>query len=92
MTIEATFQIKNPHGLHARPGALLVAEAKKFESKITVINLDHEAPAVSAKSLMKIMTLGVKNSHKLKFTAEGSDAKEALDAIGKAIDSGLGGL
>lgn len=25
----ATFKIKNAHGLHARPGAMLVAEAKK---------------------------------------------------------------
>tara|TARA_Y100001960_G_scaffold143285_1_gene151741 strand:- start:6023 stop:6304 length:282 start_codon:yes stop_codon:yes gene_type:complete len=90
MSLEATFQIKNPHGLHARPGALLVAEAKKFEAKITVVNLDANAQSVSAKSLMKIMTLGVKNGHKLQFTADGRDAKEALDAIGKAIDSGLG--
>ncbi|WP_432452713.1 MULTISPECIES: fused PTS fructose transporter subunit IIA/HPr protein [unclassified Agarivorans] len=88
----AIFQIVNPHGLHARPGALLVAEAKKFKSNITVVNVDSEAPAVNAKSLMKVMTLGVKYQSKLQFTAEGEDAQEALKAIGEAIAAGLGEL
>lgn len=86
----SVFTIKNPHGLHARPGALLVAEAKKFESTITVKNLDGNNQSVSAKSLMKIMTIGVKSGHRLEFTAEGIDAIDALTAIGAAIDSGLG--
>lgn len=90
MTEVAVFKIKNPHGLHARPGALLVAEAKKFESKITIKNLDGNELSVSAKSLMKLMTLGVKCGHTLEFTAEGEDASEALEAIGSAIESGLG--
>lgn len=90
MAETSVFQIKNPHGLHARPGALLVAEAKKFESKINVKNLDGGELVVSAKSLMKVMTLGVKSGHKLEFTAEGDDAVEALEAIGAVIDSGLG--
>ncbi|GEA60811.1 fused PTS fructose transporter subunit IIA/HPr protein [Vibrio comitans] len=86
----AVFTIKNAHGLHARPGAMLVAEAKKFDSKITVFNLDGEAKPVNAKSLMKVIAMGVKHGHQLQFSAEGSDAKEALAGIGKAIESGLG--
>ncbi|NOH31165.1 fused PTS fructose transporter subunit IIA/HPr protein [Vibrio mediterranei] len=86
----AVFKIKNAHGLHARPGAMLVAEAKKFESAITVSNLNGESKAVNAKSLMKVIALGVKHGHELQFSAEGPDAAEALEAIGKAIASGLG--
>ncbi|GAL14416.1 fructose-specific phosphocarrier protein HPr /PTS systemfructose-specific IIA component [Vibrio astriarenae] len=86
----AIFKIKNAHGLHARPGAMLVAEAKKFESTIRVANLDGEGEAVNAKSLMKVIALGVKHGHSLQFTAEGADASQALDSIGKAIASGLG--
>ncbi|MPW31845.1 HPr family phosphocarrier protein [Agarivorans sp. B2Z047] len=83
-------QIRNPHGLHARPGALLVAEAKKFASAITVANLDGDAKAVNAKSLMKVMTLGVKSQHRLQFIADGDDAQAALQALELAIDNGLG--
>ena len=86
----ATFKIKNAHGLHARPGAMLVAEAKKFESNIRVANLDGDSKAVNAKSLMKVIALGVKHGHQLQFTAEGHDAAQALEAIGCAINSGLG--
>ncbi|GAL28948.1 fructose-specific phosphocarrier protein HPr /PTS system fructose-specific IIA component [Vibrio variabilis] len=86
----AVFKIKNAHGLHARPGAMLVAEAKKFESSIKVSNLNGDGKAVNAKSLMKVIALGVKHGHELQFSAEGTDAAEALEAIGKAIASGLG--
>ncbi|ENP8324224.1 fused PTS fructose transporter subunit IIA/HPr protein [Vibrio vulnificus] len=86
----AVFKIKNAHGLHARPGAMLVAEAKKFESTIKVANLDGDRSIVNAKSLMKVIALGVKHGHQLQFTAEGPDASQALEAIGAAIASGLG--
>ncbi|WP_154179866.1 fused PTS fructose transporter subunit IIA/HPr protein [Vibrio furnissii] len=86
----AVFKIKNSHGLHARPGAMLVAEAKKFESNIKVSNLDGDCKAVNAKSLMKVIALGVKHGHQLQFTAEGPDAAQALESIGAAINSGLG--
>ncbi|HAS8417887.1 TPA: fused PTS fructose transporter subunit IIA/HPr protein [Vibrio vulnificus] len=86
----AVFKIKNAHGLHARPGAMLVAEAKKFESTIKVANLDGDRSVVNAKSLMKVIALGVKHGHQLQFTAEGPDASQALEAIGAAIASGLG--
>ncbi|RQW62089.1 fused PTS fructose transporter subunit IIA/HPr protein [Vibrio viridaestus] len=86
----AVFTIKNPHGLHARPGAMLVAEAKKFECSIKVTNLDGDGKSVNAKSLMKVIALGVKCGHKLQFTADGADAQQALAALGAAIESGLG--
>jgi phosphocarrier protein FPr len=87
----AVYTIKNTHGLHARPGAMLVATTKKFESTITVINLNNgDDKAVNAKSLMKVIGLGVKHGHELKFIAKGCDASEALSAIGDAINSRLG--
>ena len=88
--VVGTFTIRNEHGLHARPSANLVNEVKKFTSKITVQNLTHESEVVSAKSLMKIVALGVTQGHRLRFVAEGEDAKQAIEALGKAIADGLG--
>ncbi|QIM66394.1 PTS fructose transporter subunit IIA [Mannheimia granulomatis] len=87
---EACFVIKNEHGLHARPSAVLVNEVKKFNAKIEVQNVDKNSPLVSAKSLMKIVALGVTKGTTLRFVATGEDAEVALTAIGKAIESGLG--
>ncbi|WP_217516603.1 fused PTS fructose transporter subunit IIA/HPr protein [Vibrio metschnikovii] len=86
----AIFKITNAHGLHARPGAMLVAEAKKFQANIKVVNLDGDGKAANAKSLMKVIALGVKYGHQLQFSAEGPDATLALESIGAAIKSGLG--
>lgn len=88
--VVGTFTIRNEHGLHARPSANLVNEVKKFTSKITVQNLTRGSDPVSAKSLMKIVALGVTQGHRLRFVAEGDDAKLAIEALGKAIAEGLG--
>ncbi|WP_022939910.1 fused PTS fructose transporter subunit IIA/HPr protein [Psychromonas hadalis] len=85
----ALFKIHNTHGLHARPSAMLVAAVKKYQATITVLNIDGDKKPVNAKSLMKVIGLGVKHGHSLQFTADGVDAKEALVGIGEAIASGL---
>ncbi|MNY69438.1 Multiphosphoryl transfer protein [compost metagenome] len=69
---------------------MLVKVAKEFASDIRVANLDGSGEAVSAKSLMKVIGLGVKCGHRLAFRAEGTDAEAALKGIGEAIAAGLG--
>lgn len=88
--LTAEFSIRNEHGLHARPGTMLVNVIKQFSSDITVTNLDGTGKPANGRSLMKVVALGVKKGHKLRFTASGSDAEQALAAIGEAITSGLG--
>lgn len=88
--LEATFTIRNEHGLHARPSAMLVNEVKKYNATVQVQNLDRDSQLVSAKSLMKIVALGVQKGHRLRFVATGEEAQQALDGIGKAIEAGLG--
>ncbi|MCW2473454.1 MULTISPECIES: fused PTS fructose transporter subunit IIA/HPr protein [unclassified Symbiopectobacterium] len=88
--LTADYTIRNEHGLHARPGTMLVNVIKQFTSEITVTNLDGTGKPANGRSLMKVVALGVKKGHKLRFTAAGSDAEQALVAIGEAINSGLG--
>ena len=89
-SLDASFVIKNEHGLHARPSAVLVNEVKKYQAKIEVQNLDKNSPLVSAKSLMKIVALGATKGTTLRVVATGEDAQAALDGIGAAINAGLG--
>ena len=84
------FVIPNENGLHTRPSSVLVKLVKEFNSKVTVANIDGKNEPVSATSLMKIVALGAKKGSRLRFTAVGDDAEQVLDAIGKAIESGLG--
>ena len=88
--LSAEFVVRNEHGLHARPGTVLVNTVKQFNSDITVTNLDGSGKPANGRSLMKVVALGVKQGHRLRFTAQGEDAEQALKAIGDAIAAGLG--
>ncbi|EKN5149550.1 TPA: fused PTS fructose transporter subunit IIA/HPr protein [Yersinia enterocolitica] len=88
--LSAEFVVRNEHGLHARPGTILVNTIKQFTSEITVTNLDGTGKPANGRSLMKVVALGVKKGNRLRFTASGEDAQAALDAIGEAIAAGLG--
>ncbi len=65
-------------GLHARPAALFVKEAKSYDSDIVVIKDGVEA---NAKSSLKLMTLGAKHGDKVMMRAEGEDEEAAVDAL-----------
>lgn len=75
---ELRIQVKNPTGLHTRPGTEFVRIAKGFESNITVSKDGKEA---NAKSLVKVMKLGISQGSEILITAEGSDEQEALQAL-----------
>lgn len=86
----AEYVIRNEHGLHARPGTALVNVIKQFSSEITVTNLDGSGKPANGRSLMKVVALGVKKGHRLRFSARGDDAELALKTLGEAISAGLG--
>jgi len=79
--------INNPIGLHARPAAQFTQIAAKYQSKIT---LQKEAKVIDAKSIIKVLSLGIKQGTVIKINAEGPDEKEAIDALVKLIKSNFG--
>ena len=73
--IKKTVIIKNKQGLHARPAALFVQIANKFDSMITV---RRESEVVNGKSIMGILTLGAEKGTKIDIEVEGDDADKAI--------------
>ena len=74
-------KITNPHGLHARPAARLVQEARLYDARIELRNLDTGAGPVPATSLSRVATLGALCGHRVEVTATGSQAREAVDHV-----------
>jgi len=72
------FHIIAETGIHARPATLLVQAASKFNSDI---NLEYNGKSVNLKSIMGVMSLGVGQGADVTITADGDDAKEAIEAI-----------
>ena len=79
--------IHNPTGLHARPAAVLVNLAKKFQSSVYLRRGDNH---VNAKSVVTIMGLQVGHGETVTLEAQGDDAKEAITELTEAVQSGLG--
>jgi phosphocarrier protein HPr len=65
-------------GLHARPAARFVKEAKNYGSNIVVIK---DGVEVNAKSSLRLMTLGAKHGDKVVIRAEGEDEEAAVEAL-----------
>ena len=82
--------LANPHGLHARPAKALAQLAKGFEGEIRLRVLDGDQPAVSAKSLSKLLSLGARRGQVLELIAEPGIAADALPVLLAAIEQGLG--
>ena len=79
--------IVNEMGLHARPAALLVKLASKFESKIWLVNGTSE---VNGKSIMGVLTLAAECGSEILVKADGVDADEAVVSIVELTNSGFG--
>lgn len=77
-----TVVMTNPTGLHTRPGGVFVAKAKEFESDITV---EHDGKSVNGKSLLKLLSIGIKCDSEVTIHAEGSDAEKAVEVLGELI-------
>ena len=72
------FHIIAKTGIHAPPATLLEQAASKFNSDI---NLEYNGKSVNLKSIMGVMSLGVGQGADVTITADGDDAKEAIEAI-----------
>lgn len=70
--------VKNRAGIHARPAALIVQTAGKFQSRIMFIREQEE---INAKSIMGIITLGAAYNSEILITADGPDEAEAVEAL-----------
>ncbi|RIV16903.1 HPr family phosphocarrier protein [Mycoplasmopsis gallopavonis] len=75
---EITLKIIDPIGIHARPAQLLTAAASKYKSESKIIANGLEA---NLKSIMNIMTLGVKSGDEVTLKVSGEDEEQAFEEL-----------
>lgn len=71
-------EIKLQNGLEARPVAMLVQVASKYDS---TIYLETAGKKVNAKSIMGMMSLGLDAGETVTVTADGNDEMAAVSEI-----------
>ena len=79
--------IVNETGLHARPASILVQEATKFLSDIWI---HHENKTANGKSIINVLSLGLRKDHVITLSIEGVDESDALKHLKTLFETGFG--
>ena len=79
--------VQNEVGLHARPATYFSQKANEFKSGMWV---EKEERRVNAKSLLGVLSLGIVKGTNIALIADGSDEKEAVDALVSLIQNNFG--
>ncbi|MBI3985319.1 MAG: HPr family phosphocarrier protein [Lentisphaerae bacterium] len=86
-TVSSRFVVSNRHGLHARPAALFVRAAGRYQADIRVKTFGN---FVDGKSILDLLSINAGHGTSLTVVAEGRDAPEAMEHIGHLFVSAFG--
>lgn len=79
--------IRNASGLHLRPTGILCNEAIKYKS---TVKFQSGNTLTNAKSVLSVLGACIKSGYEVEFICEGPDEEEAMAAMIRIIESGLG--
>ena len=85
--VSKTMIIKNPQGLHMRPAALISKEMENFPCSVRIV---YKEKNVNAKSLINILSAGIKQNAEVTFECNGDLEEEALAKIDELASQNWG--
>lgn len=83
---EFTYVITDKEGIHARPAGIVVAEAKKYASTVSITN---KGKTADLKRIFGVMSLCVKCGEEVQIKVEGADEEAAAAAVEKVFKENL---
>ena len=81
----AELTVNSEQGLHARPADLFIHTANQFSCNIKVKNFTTGSDFVNAKSILRVLSLGVYHGHVIHIQAEGTDELQAIEGISTLV-------
>ena len=82
--VEKKIIVKNKQGLHARPAALFVQIANRYDATVKVVK---DEQVVNGKSIMGILMLAAEKDSEVILIAEGADSEEAVQELEGLLNS-----
>ena len=83
---EFRYIIQDKEGIHARPAGIVVAEAKKYQSAVSIENKGKKA---DLKRIFGVMGLCVKAGEEVHVLVEGADEELAAKEIERVFKENL---
>jgi len=81
---ERTVTVKDKIGLHARTSSLFSKKAMMFASEVKIVFGQKEA---NGKSMLAIMSLGVKHGMEIKIKVNGEDEKKTAELLAEFVEN-----
>ena len=75
------------NGMHMRPAGVLAAVAGRYSCSIEI---ETNGTIINAKSVMMLVSAGIRSGSQLTVICDGENETDALAAVCGAIESGLG--
>ncbi|MCT4618268.1 MAG: HPr family phosphocarrier protein [Marinisporobacter sp.] len=85
--MEKIVKILNESGIHARPAGIFVKIANGFAADIQI---EVNGKTLNAKSIMNVLSLGIKKNDEIKIIAKGDDAEKAVEELVNLVNSKFG--
>ena len=82
--LEKNIRIMHDTGIHARPAAVLVKVAMRYESDIYLYRDGNE---YDAKSIMNVMSMGVRQGEEIHLVIKGPDETQAFEELVQLIEN-----
>ena len=79
--------LENGTGLHARPASELAKLSNKFSCNIEIVTSEKR---INAKSVLAIMSEGIKTGTELEIVCDGEDEEKAMSEIIEAFNNNFG--
>jgi len=86
LSVQREVEIVNRAGMHARPAAEFVKLAGRFSAEIRV---EKDGLEVNGKSIMGMLMLAAERGSRLRLSAVGEDATDAVEALSDLVGRGF---
>lgn len=84
--VSETVIFKNLTGLHLRPAGILCTEASNYACHI---EFEHKGRTWNAKSILQVLSAGVRYGETVRFICDGVDEEAALKKIVEVVEEML---
>ena len=77
------------YGLHPRAARLIQGCLDGFSAKVSLENLEDDHSPVDARSMLALISSGIRSGDKVRITADGADEVAAIGSLGDLLESGV---
>lgn len=87
ITGESVF--RDRYGLHPRAAHRIISTVGAFAARVTLEDLDAGGAQVDARSMLGLVSAGIRTGDRVLVTADGADESAALAAVRTLLDAGV---